>query len=83
MVFDDVLAAAGDEDELLDPGFPGLLDRVLDDRLVDHRQHLLGHGLGGGQEAGAHAGDGKNGFADGSDGCHEAHERWSCRFIAY
>ncbi len=74
MVLDDVLAAAGDEDELLDPGFPGFLDGILDDRLVDDRQHLLGHGLGGGQKAGAHAGDRKDGFANGLE-CHGCYER--------
>ena len=35
MVLDRALAAAGDEDELLDPGRARLLDRVLDQRLVD------------------------------------------------
>src|SRR5580765_4235379 len=67
MVLDDVLAAAGDEDELLDSRFFRFLDRVLDHRLVDDRQHLLRHRLGRGQEARAHARDGKDGFADGSD----------------
>ena len=55
MVLDRVLAAAGDEDHLLDAGLERLLDRILDQRLVDDRQHLLGHRLGGGQEAGAEA----------------------------
>ena len=65
MIFDDALVAAGDEDEMLDPGLAGLVDDVLDERPVDHRQHLLRHGLGRRQKAGAEAGDGKNGFADG------------------
>ena len=64
MVLDDVLAAAGDKDELLDPGFHRLLDRILDDGLVHDRQHFLRDGLGGGQEARSHAGDGQDGFAD-------------------
>ena len=55
MVLDDALVAAGDEDEVLDPGLARLVDRVLDQRPVDDRQHFLGHGLGGGQEAGAEA----------------------------
>ena len=42
MVLDQSLAAARDEDDLLDPGGPCLLDRVLHDRFVDDRQHLLG-----------------------------------------
>ena len=51
------LVAAGDEDEMLDAGFARLVDRVLDQRPVDDRQHLLGHRLGGRQEPGAEAGD--------------------------
>ena len=56
--------AAGDEDEMLDAGLARLVDHVLDQRPVDHRQHLLGHRLGGGQEAGAETGDRENGFAN-------------------
>ena len=36
----------------------GLLHHVLDDRLVEDRQHLLGGALGGGQKAGTEAGGG-------------------------
>ena len=57
------LAAAGDHAELLDAGGAGLLDRVLDQRLVDDRQHFLGRCLGGGQEARAKTGDRQDGFA--------------------
>ena len=64
MVLDHALVAAGDEDEMLDAGLARLVDDVLDQRPVDHRQHLLRHGLGGGQEAGAEPGDRENGFAD-------------------
>jgi hypothetical protein len=39
------------------------VDDVLDQRPVDHRQHLLRHRLGRGQEARAEAGDRKNSFA--------------------
>ncbi len=46
------LAAAGDEDHLLDPRLARLVDRVLDQRPVDDRQHLLGNRLGRGEEAG-------------------------------
>ena len=55
MVLERAFAAAGDEDHLLDPGLARLLDRILDQRPVDDRQHLLGHRLGRGQEAGAEA----------------------------
>ena len=64
MVLDDALVAPGDEDEMLDAGLARLVDHVLDQRPVDDRQHLLGHGLGGGQEPGAEAGDGEHGFAN-------------------
>jgi len=37
---------------------------MLDQRPVDHRQHLLRHRLGRRQEAGAEPGHGKDGFAD-------------------
>ncbi len=59
MVLDHALVAAGDEDAVLDAGFARLVDHVLDQRAVDHRQHFLRHGLGGRQKAGSEAGDGK------------------------
>ena len=57
------LAAAGDHAELLDAGGPRFFDRILDQRLIDHRQHFLGDRLGGRQESRAEAGDGQHGFA--------------------
>ena len=57
VVLDRALVAAGDEDHVGDAGGRGLLDRVLDERLVDDRQHFLRARLGGGQEAAAEAGD--------------------------
>ena len=71
MVLDHMLATAGDENELLNAGLSRLLDGILDDRFVDDREHLFGHRLGRRQDAGAHAGDGQNGFADGSGCGHE------------
>ena len=64
VVFDGLLAAPGDDDDLVAAGGHGLFDAVLNDRLVDERQHFLGLGFGGGQKAGAQAGGGKYGFAD-------------------
>ena len=64
VVLDRPLLAGGDDDDLLDPGGDGLLDRVLDDRLVHQRQHLLRLRLGGGQEAGAPAGGGEDSLAN-------------------
>ena len=68
VILDRVLAAAGDEDDVVDAGRDRLLDAVLDDRLVDQRQHFLRLRFRGGKEARAEAGGGEDGFAD--DGCH-------------
>ena len=64
MILDHALVAAGDKDEMLDAGFLGFVDHVLDQRLVDDGQHLLRHRLGGGQHPGAETGDREDGFAD-------------------
>ena len=53
MVLDGALVAARHEDEMLDAGFPRLVDHMLDERPVDDGQHLLGNRLGRGQKAGA------------------------------
>jgi hypothetical protein len=55
-VLDRGLVAAGDHEHLAQVGARGLLDDVLQRRAVDHRQQLLGHGLGRRQEAGAQPG---------------------------
>ena len=64
MILDHALVAPGDENEMLDPGLARLVDHMLDQRPVDHGEHFLRHRLGGGQEAGAEAGDGENSLAD-------------------
>ena len=66
MILDRALVAPGDEDEMLDARGARLIDHVLDQRPVDHGQHFLRHRLARRQEAGAEAGDGKYGLADGS-----------------
>ena len=63
VVLEAALAATGDDEDVVDAGPHGLLDDVLDRRLVDHRQHLLGLRLGGGQEAGAQPGGRDDGLA--------------------
>ena len=57
-------AAAGDEDQLLDPRLARLVDRILDQRPVDDRDHLLGNALGGREQAGAETGDREHRLAD-------------------
>src|SRR5574340_518033 len=72
VVLDRPLLAARDDDDLLDAGGNGLLDRVLDDRLVDERQHLLRLRLGRGKEARTPAGGGEHGLSD----AHVTSEGW-------
>ncbi|PAV92554.1 hypothetical protein WR25_08362 [Diploscapter pachys] len=60
MVFERVLAPARNEDDLLDPRLERLVHRILDQRLVDDRQHFLRHRLGRRQEPGAEACDREN-----------------------
>ena len=50
MILDGVLAAPRDQNDVVDAGGDGLFDAVLNDRLVDERQHLLGLRLGGRQK---------------------------------
>jgi hypothetical protein len=72
VVFDRAFAAPGDKDHVAHARGVGFLDRVLDQRLVHHRQHLLGSGLGGRQKPGAEAGNRENGgmdFLNGAHGC--------------
>ncbi len=64
MILDGALGTAGDEDHVGDARRHGFFHRVLDQRLVDDGHHLLGTGLGGRQEARAHASHGKDGFGD-------------------
>ena len=52
MVLEGSFVASGHHEDISQPGTSGLLDDVLDGRLVDYRQHLLGRGLGCRQEAG-------------------------------
>jgi hypothetical protein len=64
VVFHRAFAAAGDEDDVLDARSNRLFHPILNDRLVDQRQHLLGNNLGCGQEARAQATCGKHCLAD-------------------
>src|SRR5690606_17860103 len=64
MVLQGALAATGDHGDLGQPGLECLLDAILDQRLVDDRQHLLGHGLGGRQKASAVTGSREQTFLD-------------------
>ncbi len=53
MVLDGTFVATCHKYHVADPGGICFLDRVLDERLIDHRQHFLGLGLGRRKKAGA------------------------------
>ena len=60
VVLDRRLAAAGDEQDLLDAVRNQFLHHVLHDRLARHRQHFLGLRFGGRQQAGPQTRDGND-----------------------
>ncbi len=64
VIFDGALAAAGDDDDVLDAGELGFLHAVLDQGLVDERQHLLGHGFGRRKKTSPEPGCGENRFTN-------------------
>ena len=64
VVLDSLLRVTGDEHEMVDSGRHRLLHRVLDERLVDDREHLLGERLGRRQEPGAQPRHGEDGLSD-------------------
>src|SRR5690625_2207044 len=64
MVFDGTLVAAGDKNQLGDARCDGLLDRILNQGLVNDREHFFGHCLGSRQKTRTKAGDWKNSFAN-------------------
>jgi hypothetical protein len=67
VVLDGALTGGRDDDDLGDAGGRGLLDGVLDDRLVDERQRLFRKDFRRGEEARAVASGEDDGFADGQE----------------
>ncbi|MCY1299948.1 hypothetical protein D9M70_494990 [compost metagenome] len=64
MVFQGALATTCNDGDLVQARIQGLFNAVLDQRLVDHWQHFLGHRLGGRQKAGTVTSGGKQAFLD-------------------
>ena len=64
VIFDGLLAASSDDEDLVAAGGHGFFNAILDDRLIHQWEHFFGLGFGCGQEARAQAGSGENGFAD-------------------
>ena len=58
MIFDGILAFAGDDDDVLDSGGHAFFDDVLNLRFVDDGQHLFRLRLRGWQKTGAKTGGG-------------------------
>ena len=65
VVFDHALATAGDDDDVGQARRHRFFDAVLDDRLVDQREHLLRLRLGRRKEARAEARGRKHRLTDG------------------
>ena len=64
VVLNDALIPAHDDEDVGDAGADGLLHQILDGGLVHEGEHPLGHGLGGGQDAGAEARSGDDCLGD-------------------
>lgn len=64
MILQRTLADGGHENNFFDACGNSLFHNVLNDRLVDDRQHFLRLRLGGGEEPRAHAGNGDDRFAN-------------------
>src|SRR3569833_849228 len=64
VVFHGAFAATGNDDDVLDSGSDGFFNAVLNDGLVDERQHLFGDYLGGGQETSSETTCGEDNFAN-------------------
>lgn len=70
MIFDSALAAARHEDHFGDAGGNRFFNGVLDQRLVNDRQHFLGTCFGSRQKSCPEARYGKHGFGDFQHGRH-------------
>ncbi len=64
VILDRALAAAGNNDDVLDAGSHAFFSNILNLRLIDNGQHFFGLRFGGRQKARAQAGGRQNGFAD-------------------
>ncbi len=64
MIGDGTFAASNNENQVGDTRRGSFFRRILNQRLIDDRQHFLGIGLGCRQKAGAETGGGKNSFRD-------------------
>jgi hypothetical protein len=61
MILDGALGTSGDEDQGVGAGGERLVDRILNERLIDDRQHFLRAGLGDGEKSRAASRNGEHG----------------------
>ena len=64
MILDGALADRCDKDDFLDSARDCLLDDILDNRLINHGEHLFWLGLGSRQKTRSHAGNRNNRFSN-------------------
>ena len=67
MIFDRALAASSDNDDLVASGRHCLFHPILNDGLIDQRQHLFRLSFGGREKARTQSGSGENRFANSPD----------------
>ena len=65
VIFDRILAPAGDQNDVGHAGGDGLFDTILNGRLVHQRQHFFGLRLGRRKEARAESGGREDGLSNG------------------
>jgi hypothetical protein len=64
MIFDRAFAASGDKDEMFNTRRARFFNNMLNDRLIDDRQHFFRDRFRGGQKPRAETSDGEDGLAD-------------------
>jgi len=64
VILDGAFIGATNDDDVGNAGRDGLFDNILNNRLVDDRQHLLGHSFGHGQETRTETGGADNCFGN-------------------
>ncbi len=82
VIGDRMLVAVRHEHERVCARIDRFVDRILDQRLVEHRQHLLGDDLRRRQETRAETGDGEYDFAQRSIHCYSISRRLRTRINA-
>src|ERR1700690_786265 len=67
MIFNRIFSPASDDNYIFNPGSNALLDGILNQRFIDHRQHFFRLRFGSGQKAGSQTRSRQNSLANFSD----------------